>query len=172
MRASSCHSSSYSISQAEESLRTQEGHYKQMQLFNRNQMILCTYCNEVRRSASLYNTNSRLPIYPEEVLHVLINPFLFFAEQAGIQHHRKESKLRGVFVEKKTLNTVSLKGEIECSGPLANCHPCPYRCTNVILARTFYMFFSMLTFTVTFPVWYRVGSWTDKQTVCYYNHIF
>lgn len=30
----------------------------------------------------------------------------------------------------------------------------------------------MLTFTVTFPAGYWVGSWTDKQTVCYYNHIF
>lgn len=30
----------------------------------------------------------------------------------------------------------------------------------------------MLTFTVTFPAGYRLGSWTDKQIVCYYNHIF
>lgn len=70
------------------------------------------------------------------------------------------------------MNTVSLNGEIECSGHLASCHPCPYRCTNVILARTFYIFFSMLTFTVTFPAGYGVGSWIGKQTVCYYNHIF
>lgn len=32
--------------------------------------------------------------------HVFLNLFLFFPEQAGIQHCRKESKLIDVFVEK------------------------------------------------------------------------